>query len=277
MAVDLGAIGANLRLSQDGVWRALNGGTVDYPNEGNALCFAVEDDSWWFRHRNACLVDTSRRFPPGAEVFDIGAGNGAVAAALEGAGFPTVIVEPGPAGIRHARQRGLTNLVESTLQDAGFRDRALTAVGMFDVIEHLADDVGTLHELHRLMPPAARLYITVPAFSWLWSRVDEVSGHHRRYTLAILRDRLAVAGFDVEWGTYFFAPMPLPILLTRTLPGVLRPAAVPLPSVVAASLTTSSTLTRLALNLWSTVELAWLRTGRALIVGSSCLIVARRT
>ena len=37
---------------------------ISYPDEGNEACFAVEDESFWFRHRNACLVEMVRNFTP---------------------------------------------------------------------------------------------------------------------------------------------------------------------------------------------------------------------
>lgn len=275
--IDLGAAGRNLRLASDGVWRSIDRHGVDYPDEGNTVCFAVEDESWWFRHRNACLIETMRRFPPAGEVFDIGAGNGYVAAGLEQAGFTTTVVEPGAAGIRHARQRGLSRLIESTLQDAGFADETLPAVGMFDVVEHLPDDGAAFADLHRVMMPGARLYLTVPAFAWLWSGVDDLSGHHRRYTLGSLRERLLGQRFRVEWSTYFFLPLPLPILLSRTFPTLLGRGHDIAPPAVAESLKASTPVARYLTDTWSRAELAWLRAGHTLPFGSSCLVVARRT
>ena len=126
-----------------------------YPDAGNAFCFQVEDGSFWFHHRNACILGAVRRFPPAGPVFDIGGGNGFVARGLVQQGFPAVVVEPGPEGARNARSRGLDPVVCAALDDAGFRPGALPAAGLFDVLEHLDDDVDVLRRLGVLVAPAA--------------------------------------------------------------------------------------------------------------------------
>lgn len=61
---------------------------------------------------------------------------------------------------------------------------------MFDVVERVADDVGFLRETVRALRPGGMLFLTVPAYPWLWSHEDEVAGHHRRYTAAKMRTAL---------------------------------------------------------------------------------------
>jgi hypothetical protein len=37
---------------------------VSYLGEGNEACFEVEDQSFWFRHRNDCIRELVRSFLP---------------------------------------------------------------------------------------------------------------------------------------------------------------------------------------------------------------------
>jgi hypothetical protein len=39
-------------------------GEISYPVKGNEACFEVEDQSFWFRHRNDCIRELVRSFPP---------------------------------------------------------------------------------------------------------------------------------------------------------------------------------------------------------------------
>jgi hypothetical protein len=55
----------NLNLCSDGVWYSSNNDAISYPEEGNEACFEVEDQSFWFRHRNDCIRELVRNFPPG--------------------------------------------------------------------------------------------------------------------------------------------------------------------------------------------------------------------
>jgi SAM-dependent methyltransferase len=114
------------------------------------LC--LEDGSFWFAHRNACLLALLRQFPAIGPFFDIGGGNGFVAAALQSeGGLPVVLVEPGADGVRHAQARGLHTVVQATLKEARFRDGSLPAIGFFDVMEHIDDEQGFLCEIRRCL------------------------------------------------------------------------------------------------------------------------------
>ncbi len=96
-APDLARIAPTLSRGPDGIWHAAGPSAVDYPDEANAFCFQIEDRSFWFQHRNRAIVDTVRRFPPTGPIADVGAGNGFVSLALRDAGFPVMVIEPGPA------------------------------------------------------------------------------------------------------------------------------------------------------------------------------------
>jgi SAM-dependent methyltransferase len=275
---DLSAIAANLEQRADGVWHARTHSAVDYPDQGNAFCFQVEDHSFWFRHRNACILEAVRRYPPPGPIFDIGGGNGFVARALQQAGLPAVLVEPGPCGVANAQRRGIAPLVLSTIEDAQFRPGSLPAAGLFDVLEHIRADDALLATLRGLIMPGGRLYLTVPAYRWLWSADDDLGGHHRRYTRRGLAVRLARAGFAVNYATYIFAPLPLPILLLRALPTRLglRGAGDLQRDVekIAAELTPGEGLAARAVAALLRVEQRWIERGHTLPSGGSVLMVA---
>jgi SAM-dependent methyltransferase len=270
--VDVLAIAPGLTLGEDGIWRASAHAAVDYPDEANAFCFAIEEASFWFNHRNRIIADTVRRFPPGGVIADIGAGNGYVALALERAGFAAIAIEPGMTGARNARSRGLTTIC-ATLGEAGFRPGSLAAAGLFDVLEHLRDDGRFLREVHQRLRPRGRLYLSVPACPWLWSAEDDLVGHHRRYTARALRAVCESAGFRVEWTTYFFWPLPLPLFLLRTLPSRLGRRTTLDPHTTAGELRPSRLVDGMMASLLGAEE-RWLGRGGTLPIGTSCLLVA---
>ena len=61
-------------------------------------------------------------------------------------------------------------------------------------------------ELHRVLVPGGRMFVSVPAYRWLWSRRDDIAQHQRRYTRAMLRKLVHSAGFEIEqlFGYQFF-------------------------------------------------------------------------
>jgi SAM-dependent methyltransferase len=274
--IDIERIADNLVRGEDGIWFARNTGVISYPETGNDFCFGLEDGSFWFKHRNACIVQVLHRYPPAGAVFDVGGGNGFVSIALQAAGFEVVLVEPGIQGVRNAAARGLSPLVCSTLEAAGFRKGALPAVGLFDVLEHVQDDRAFLKAVRDVLATDGRIYLTTPAYAWLWSASDEDAGHFRRYTVRSLGEVLEAAGFVPEFLSYFFVSTLLPAFFFRTLPSrfhlrkggdlqdyqeELKPSAAWVDRMVAASLRP---------------ELGILRRGGRIPFGGSCVAVGRR-
>ena len=216
---DLTLIADGLQRNPDGIWRGRGLEPVSYPAAGNSDCFALEESSFWFAHRNACLLAVLRQFPALGPFFDIGGGNGFVAAALQSAaGLPVVLIEPGADGVRHAQARGVQTVVQATLKEVHFRDGSLPAIGFFDVMEHIDDEREFLCEIRRCLAAEGRIYLTVPAGRWLWSDADVRAGHFRRYTFASLRRALECAGFRPLFMSKIFSPLPLPLFLCRALP-----------------------------------------------------------
>jgi SAM-dependent methyltransferase len=212
----------NLEQGDHGIWFSKNRSEVSYPASGNDTCYAIEDGSFWFHHRNRCILASMRAYPPSGTLFDVGGGNGFVSLAIQRSGCDTVLVEPGIAGAVNARRRGLTSVICSTVEDADFRPHSLPAIGIFDVLEHIEGDLQFLRGLRELLLPSGRIYVTVPTYRWLWSADDVFAGHFRRYTLSSLVSTVVRAGFDVEFASYIFAVLPLPIFLARTLPSRLK-------------------------------------------------------
>jgi SAM-dependent methyltransferase len=273
--VDLNLIATNLELRSDGIWYSRRTSQIDYPEEGNAFCYQLEEESFWFNHRNAFILEALSRFPPSGLLFDVGGGNGFVAKAISDIGINTILVEPGVEGVRNAQRRGINQLVCATLEDAGFQDQTLPAIGMFDVLEHIPDDLGFLHQINRLLIQGGRLYLTVPAYKFLWSNEDDFAQHYRRYTLGQLDERLQLAGFKVEFSTYIFATLPLPIFFFRTIPSKLGWRKTGDLTRVGSELKPISNTANNLLDAILKIELAILKRRNLLPFGGSCLVVAR--
>jgi SAM-dependent methyltransferase len=272
MASDPHGFRANLQRRDDGIWYAADREPVSYLEDGNDICFQIEEGSFWFRHRNACVRTLVERFVPPGTIYDIGGGNGMVARALIDGGFDTVLVEPGQAGARNARHRAIPTVICATLATAKFETATLPAAGVFDVLEHIENEEGFLGELHRCLSPNGRLYVTVPAFRLLWSDDDVRAGHFRRYTLRSLITSIRRAGFNLLYATYFFTLLPIPLFLLRSLPSLfgrrkLRPQGY--------GRLHQSRERALTSRVWAH-ELRQIEHARMMPFGSSCLLAAEK-
>ncbi len=208
-------------IKKDEIWFTPTRSEISYPEEGNQICFDVEDNSFWFKHRNNCIVKLIQNFPPpnGLQaIFDIGGGNGFVSHGVQSAGYEAFLVEPGIQGALNAVTRGVENVICATSQDVEFENNSLPAIGTFDVIEHIEDDYAFVQHLYDKLMPSGRFYLTVPAFNLIWSDEDVLAGHFRRYTLKTISSVVQKAGFEINYASYFFRFLPLPIFLLRSLP-----------------------------------------------------------
>jgi len=250
---------------------------VSYPADGNAVCFQLEDDSFWFRHRNRCITAVVGQFPPAGAILDIGGGNGFVARALIDAGYDATLVEPGAEGVLNARtHRKIPNVLHATLEDAGLAPGSVAAAGLFDVIEHIEDDGGFIARLRTLLTPGGLVYVTVPAHQRLWSATDVDAGHFRRYSVPELRERFERAGFDVLYATYFFEALVVPFYLMRTLPYALGLAKARAASDYQTEHTAGGGLVSALLEKLLAREVGAIERRRTLMTGTSCLLVARK-
>jgi SAM-dependent methyltransferase len=209
---------SGLTRDERGIWRSSRSRSLSYPSDGNQQCFALEDRSFWFNHRNDCIASLVKRNPPPGPILDVGGGNGFATRRLLDCGFDAALLEPGIVGALNGKQaRGIPEVFCSTLEDAGFSDGSLSAIGCFDVIEHIEADNVFIRTTYDLLHEGGMLYGTVPAHEWLWSYSDVHAGHHRRYDrkslTALLNDR-----FEVVYFTYFFGALVAPQFVLRALP-----------------------------------------------------------
>jgi SAM-dependent methyltransferase len=276
MTLDLASLAPVLERRDPGIWFARGQAEVSYPALGNATCLAVEERSFWFRHRNRCIVSLVRRFPPDDVFLDIGGGNGFVAKALAAAGFACALVEPGVDGALAAHARGVDPVICARLEDIQLSAASVSAAGMFDVLEHIEDEAAALQRVHTLLRPGARLFLTVPAYQFLFSIDDSVAGHFRRYTISSLARTLERSRFRVEFASYIFAPLPPIVFAVRTGPSRLGLRRGADPDRDAAELAPNGVATRLMDRLLA-AELKRIEAGRSLPFGGSCLCVAGKT
>jgi SAM-dependent methyltransferase len=189
----------------------------DYRSDGLDALYAYEQKHFWFRHRRKLIIDAFRRHvDPGEEVMEVGAGTGFTARALQAAGYRHLSVgEIHRNGLAYARNYGVSGLYQFDLRASPFVDH-FDAVALFDVIEHIAQDDAVAANIHRMLRAGGRVLVTVPAHQWLWSRIDELSGHHRRYDRRSLTALFERNGFEMLECRYFFTAL-VPAFWARSL------------------------------------------------------------
>jgi SAM-dependent methyltransferase len=189
----------------------------EQPSEYYSLLVQAEPRHFWFGMRNRIILATLREVIgplAGHSVLDIGCGTGFVLAALERAGMHACGLDMLPKGLGYARRRVVGPLVATSAPPLPFRDQFDVAM-LCDVVEHVADDVGVLREAGRTLHAEGALVVTVPAFPALWTPLDDLSGHKRRYTRRSLVEAMERAGLRVVHARYFGSLLFPPQFLAR--------------------------------------------------------------
>ena len=184
--------------------------------EAYAEMAALEERHWWFRGRRAVIAALLARagVRPPVTMLDAGCGTGGNLLAFGGLG-PAEGIDDAPEAVAVCHQRGLSRVVQGTLDALPYDDEAFRLILATDVLEHLDDDIGALRELRRVAAPGAVLIVTVPAHPWLWSAHDEAVHHRRRYRRRELLDRARGAGWAPEVVTGFNTLLLGPIAVAR--------------------------------------------------------------
>jgi SAM-dependent methyltransferase len=205
---------------RDGIFdlRAGRLGAVGFDPHYFPTLAEVESEHYWFATRREVVRDVLRDAVRDLEqrrLFDIGCGSGGLLAFLGASGVVLAgACDVYPESLALVRGRVAAPLL---LVDEGrFPPLApgQTLVSLFDVLEHIDDDLGTLRHLVEVLEPGGILVLTVPAHPFLFDEMDEIAHHRRRYTRRELGDKLRGAGFRVRHLAHFMAPLvPLVVVL----------------------------------------------------------------
>lgn len=78
-----------------------------------------------------------------------------------------------------------------------------SAVFSLDVVEHVEDDLAALRAMGKLLHKDGLLFVTVPAYQWMWSYHDEINHHVRRYDRSQIIRVVEEAELQVVYSSYF--------------------------------------------------------------------------
>jgi len=164
-----------------------------------------EEKHWWFVGRRLIVEHMLSTLPlqPQANICEIGCGTGGNLELLSRYG-QVFGLEMDDEARQFALQRGISPILPGSLPyDIPFADILFDLIMMMDVLEHVEEDEKSLIEVGKKLQNGGFIFITVPAYQFMWSKHDDLHHHKRRYTKTLLKKKILVAGYNILSMTYF--------------------------------------------------------------------------
>lgn len=181
-----------------------------------------ESTYWWHVGRLKIIETTIKKYKPESAqrltILNVGCGTGGTVNMLEKFGTVTN-VDVSADAIRHMKQKGYKAKKVSGVK-LPYKTSSFDMVVAFDVLEHIKNDSAALREWKRVISPKGRIFLTVPAYQWLWSGHDESLHHFRRYTRKLLSERVGSAHLRtirISYAILFSLPLILGFRMLKKL------------------------------------------------------------
>ncbi|MGQ0739690.1 MAG: class I SAM-dependent methyltransferase [Bacteroidota bacterium] len=175
--------------------------------------YKAEDENFWFRSRNRLIRHFVRKYQAKKDIslLEVGCGTGYVLKGLSGLpGIKLSGSEIFLEGLKFTQMRlPDIELVQLDATKMPFREK-FDIVGAFDVLEHIGEDEQVMKQVNQSLKPGGYFLISVPQHRFMWSYLDDMACHKRRYTRKEIRGKLRSAGFKTGFITSFvFTLFPL--------------------------------------------------------------------
>jgi SAM-dependent methyltransferase len=178
----------------------------------------LEETHFWFVGRRAIFFHLLERELAGRgdlRVLDVGCGAGGMLEQLGRFGEVWGIDNQSEL-VEFCHSRGFLRVRHGDAYQLPVQDGTVDLLTLFDTIEHIDEDVRALCEVRRALAPDGRVFISTPAYQFLYANNDRVAHHARRYTAGELSNKLSAARLEPVKITYFNT-----LLFPAILPAVL--------------------------------------------------------
>ena len=158
------------------------------------------ESHWYYRAKYQALEKITQQLPKD-KILDIGAGTGFFAKQLlKKTPCKEAICVDVAYPVDWQEEYAGKLITYKTSYKAGDFQLAL----LMDVLEHVEDDIGILNYYRKIAQPGTHYFISVPAFSFIWSEHDDFLEHKRRYTLHQIKKIVQYAGLQLITSCYFY-------------------------------------------------------------------------
>lgn len=182
----------------------------------------LEKFHWWFAYRQNILKLMLKKYlfnlKKDAKIVDIGCGTGGNIQLLSEHFENITGIDNNDIAIEYCKNKNLKNILKAQLPDLNIiEDNSVDLILLFDVLEHLEDDKFALSVLKNKLKDGGCVLLTVPAFSFLWSKHDEIFHHKRRYNLKQIKKIFKELDLKIVKASYLYFLLFPVVLIMRLL------------------------------------------------------------
>ena len=176
-----------------------------------------QDKHWWWRGRGELirrLIESHIRPSRALSIADVGCGFGSNISLLNRFGNVTAL-ETNSEAIRHVQ-----HVWEGSVRCLAWEfperiHQRFDLILLADVLEHIHDDALMIDWVHEHLNDGGHAWVTVPAHRYLWTQMDDVVHHYRRYSkqdlLPLFEKKFEVVKFS--YYNMFLFPVKLAFVL----------------------------------------------------------------
>lgn len=176
-----------------------------FPKEAFEPLYNSESNNFWFQVRNMIIgYEFKKHIPLNSKILEVGCGTGFVSKHIKSLGYNIDCSDAYETALDYCKLRDAGNNYYKFDLSKPLPKNKYDCVCIFDVLEHLDDDILVLSNIKEALKDNGFVFITVPANKNLWSENDVYAGHKRRYDLKELNDKVTLTFKIINIG-YFMA------------------------------------------------------------------------
>lgn len=144
-------------------------------------------------YNNSIVYDALNYLPNAKTIIDFGAGIGTLSLILRNKyKKEPICIEIDQTNIEYLYKRNFA--VFQNIEDLS---QTVDLIISSNVLEHIEDDYKILTSLRKKLNDDGILFLYLPANMILWTKLDEIVGHYRRYEISKLKILIKKAGFKL--------------------------------------------------------------------------------